>query len=75
MRGISKTQFAGLFVTGAAIGAAATLLFAPKSGAQMRKDLRRLSRRTLNQLDDLKCDLRGQISEGYAQVRRMIKTA
>ena len=75
MRGISKTQFAGLFVTGAAIGAAATLLFAPKSGAQMRKDIRRISKRTLSQLDDLKCDIRGQITEGYAQVRKMIKTA
>jgi gas vesicle protein len=75
MRGLSKTKFAGLFVTGAAIGAAATLLFAPKTGVQMRKDIRRFSKRTLNQLDDLTCDLRGQISDGYAQVRRMIKTA
>ena len=75
MRGISKTKFAGLFFAGAAMGAVATFLFAPKSGAQIRKDIRKLSRKTINQLDDLQCDIRGQISEGYAQVKRMIKTA
>jgi gas vesicle protein len=75
MSGFSKTQVAGLFVAGAAIGAAAALLFAPKTGAQMRKDIRRFSKRTIGQLDDLQSDLRDQISEGYSQVKRMITTA
>ena len=75
MRGFSKTQAAGFLVTGAAIGAAAAFLFAPKTGAQMRKDIRKLSRKTLNQLGGLQCDIRDQITEGYAQVRRMIKSA
>ena len=75
MSGFSKTRAAGLFVTGAAVGAAAALLMAPKTGAQMRKDFRRLSKRTMGQLDDLKCDLRDQISESYEQVKRMIRTA
>jgi gas vesicle protein len=75
MRGFTKTQVAGFLITGAAIGAVATLLFAPKSGVQVRKDIRRFSKRTMDQLEDLQCDLRDQINEGYAQVRRMIKTA
>jgi gas vesicle protein len=53
MRRFSKTQVAGLFLTGATVGAAVALLFAPKAGAQTRKDLRRFSKRTVNQLDDL----------------------
>jgi len=75
MRGFSKTEVAGFVIAGAAIGAAAALLFAPKTGNQMRKDIRRLSKRTVNQLDDLQSDLRGQINEGYTQVKRMITTA
>jgi gas vesicle protein len=75
MRGFSKTEVAGFFLTGAAIGAAAALLLAPKSGVQMRKDIRRFSKKTINQLDDLQTDIRDQINEGYTQVKRMITTA
>ena len=75
MQRISKTQVAGLLFTGAAVGAAAALLLAPKTGVQMRKDIRRLSKRTLNQLDDLQDDIRDQINDGYSQVKRMITTA
>ena len=75
MRDTSKTQVAGFFVIGAVAGAVAALLFAPKSGVQVRKDIRRISRRTMDQLDDLQSDIRDQISGGYAQVKKMIKTA
>ena len=75
MRGFSKTQVAGFFITGAAVGAVAALLLAPKAGVQMRKDLRKLSKKTIDQLDDLQSDLRGQITDGYAQVKKMIQTA
>ena len=75
MRAFSKAQVAGLLFTGAAIGAAAAFLLAPKSGVQMRKDIRRFSKKTLSQLDDLQDDIRDQISEGYAQVKIRIKTA
>ena len=75
MRGFSKTQVAGLFVTGAAIGAGAALLFAPKPGAQTRKDIRRLTKKTVDQLDGLQSGIREQLTEGYQQVRRMINTA
>jgi gas vesicle protein len=75
MQGFSKTQGAALFAAGAVIGAAAALLVAPKTGAQVRKEIRRFSKRTLNQLDDLQCDIRDQISHGYTQVRKRITTA
>jgi gas vesicle protein len=75
MRGFSKTQVAGFFLTGAAVGAATAFLLAPKTGAQVRKDIRKLSKKTIDQLGDLQCDLRDQISEGYTQVKKRIMTA
>ena len=68
MRGFSKKEAVGFFFTGAAVGAAVALLFAPKAGAQTRKDIRRFSKKAVNQLDDLQNDIREQISEGYEQV-------
>ena len=75
MARFSKTQVVGLFLTGAAVGAVAGMLFAPKTGNQMRKDIRRFSKKTLNQLDDFQTDIRDQISGGYTQVKKMITTA
>ena len=72
MARFSKTQVAGFLITGAAVGAAVALIWAPKSGEQMRKDIRRLTKKTVNQLDDLQSDIREQIAEGYGKVRRMI---
>jgi gas vesicle protein len=68
MRGFSKTEVVGFFVTGAAVGAAAALLLAPKSGAQTRKDIRRFSKKAVNQIDDFQNDVREQLTEGYDQV-------
>ena len=75
MRGFSKTEVAGFFIAGAAAGAVTALLLAPKTGSQVRRDLRRFSKRAINQLGDLQSDLRDQISEGYSQVKKMIMTA
>jgi len=68
MRGFSKTEVAGFFLTGAAIGAVAGLLLAPKSGVQTRRDLRRVSKKAIDQLDDLQSDVREQITDRYEQV-------
>lgn len=68
MRGYSKTEAVGFFITGAAVGAAVGLIFAPKSGAQTRKDIRRFSKKAANRLDDLQSDVREQLTEGYEQV-------
>ena len=68
MRGFSKTEVAGFFLTGAAIGAVVGLMMAPKSGAQTRRDIRRFSKKAIDQLDDLQSDVREQITDGYEQV-------
>ena len=59
MKSLSKKQIAGFFIAGAAAGAVAALLYTPKTGAQARKDIRRFSKRTANQLGDLQQDVRG----------------
>ena len=68
MAGFTKTQMAGFFLTGAAVGAAVALVLAPKSGAHTRRDIRRFSKKAINQFDDLQSDVRSQINEGYEQV-------
>ena len=72
MSGLTKTQFAGLFIAGAAIGAVAALLLAPKPGVQTRKNIRRFTKKAVDQLDDLQSDIREQITDGYQQVKRII---
>jgi gas vesicle protein len=68
MRGVTKTQVAGLFLTGAAVGATLALVFAPKTGVQTRRDIRRFSKKTMDQLDNLQSDVREQVSDRYEQV-------
>jgi gas vesicle protein len=68
MRGFSKTDAFRFFFTGAAVGAVVGLMFAPKSGAQTRKDIRRFSKKAANRLDDMQSDVREQITESYEQV-------
>lgn len=65
---MSKKQVAGLLMTGAAAGAALALLYAPKAGAQTRKDIRKFSRKAVDRLDDMQDDVRTQIVDGYEQV-------
>ena len=55
-------------MAGAAAGAIVALIYAPQSGAQTRKDIRKFSKKTFNQLDDLQYDLRNQINGGCEQV-------
>jgi gas vesicle protein len=69
----SKTQVAGFLIAGAALGAFVTLLLAPKSGAQTRKDIRRLSKKTLDQLGELQNDVRDQVSGGIGGVLQLMK--
>ena len=69
----SKTQLAALVIAGAALGAFVTLLFAPKSGAETRKDIRRFSKKTAKQLDELQEDVRDQVSGGISGVLELMK--
>jgi gas vesicle protein len=75
MSRFSKTHVAEFFIAGAAVGAAVALLYAPKTGTEMRKDIRRLSEKALDQLDELQSDIREQVTERYGQVRKMINIA
>jgi len=68
MARFTKTQAAKFLITGAAVGAAVALVLAPKSGAQTRRDIRRFSKKAMDQFDDLQSDVRDQISEGYDHV-------
>jgi len=71
----SKTEMAGFLIAGAALGTLVTLIFAPKSGAQTRRDIRRFSKETVDQLDDLQKDVRDQLSAGYEQVKEVVDNA
>ena len=75
MRGFSKTQVVGFFLTGVAVGTAVALLYAPKSGVETRKQIRRFSKKAVHQLDDLQNDLREQVSDGYQQVMEVFGDA
>jgi gas vesicle protein len=70
---VSKTQVAGFVTIGAALGAFVALMFAPKTGAQNRKDLRKFSKRTANQLDHLQHEVRDQINGGVTEVVDAVK--
>ena len=75
MRGFSKTQVIGFFLTGAAVGTAVALLYAPKSGVETRKQIRRFSKKAVHQLDDLQNDFRQKIGDGYQQVMEVFDNA
>lgn len=68
MANFSKKKMVGFFLTGAAVGAAVALLYAPKAGAHTRRDIRKFSKRAVDRLDDLQCDVREQLNGGYEQV-------
>jgi gas vesicle protein len=60
---MSMKQAAGFLLTGAMVGAAVTLLYAPQSGVRTTKDIRNFARKTVNRLDDLQEDLRDQLAD------------
>ena len=68
MRGFTKRHVAGFFLTGAVVGTAVALLYAPQNGAQMRKNLRRFSRRAAGQFDNLQNGVVSGVNNRYEQV-------
>ena len=73
MHGFTKSQAAGFFMTGALVGATFALLYAPKTGVQTRKNIRKFSERTVNRLDDLQEDIRDQVSGWVDDVGSCVK--
>jgi gas vesicle protein len=72
MARLSKKQVFAVFLTGAATGAAAAFLYAPKSGAQTRRDISKFSRKAAEQFNTLQEDVREQWNEGYDQVMEVL---
>jgi gas vesicle protein len=73
MARFTKSQAAGFFMTGAIVGAAVALLYAPKSGARTRRDIRKFSERTIDRLGDLQDDFREQVTEWVEEVGTAVK--
>jgi gas vesicle protein len=73
MARFSKSQAAGFLLTGAVVGAAVALLYAPKSGAQTRRDIRKFSKRTLDRLDDLQDEMRDQVTDWVEDMSTVVK--
>jgi gas vesicle protein len=73
MARMSKSETLGFFLTGAAVGAAIALLYAPKTGAQARRDIRKFSKRTVARLDDLQEDIRDQVTEWVDDISSSVK--
>ena len=70
---MSMKQAAGFFFTGAMVGAAVTLLYAPQSGARTTRDIKRFSRKSLARLDDLQGNIGDQVTEWVESVTEFIK--
>ena len=68
MRGFSKTEVVGFFVTGAAVGAVAALLFAPKSGEQIREDIQN---KTIELRDRTTDTVKDKVSQVQSKTRQM----
>jgi gas vesicle protein len=68
----SGKQLMGLMITGAAAGAAIALMYAPKTGVQMRKDVRRFGRKTADRLDNLQEDIREQMDCALGAAKKVV---
>jgi gas vesicle protein len=70
---MSMKQAAGFFFTGAMVGAAVALLYAPQSGARTTSDIRRFSRKSLARLDGLQENIRDQVTEWVENFTDLVK--
>ena len=61
------------FIVGAAIGAAVALLFAPRSGAATRQDLRRRAGRVGRAAGEVVGDAAGRVTDTFHEARRQVE--
>jgi gas vesicle protein len=59
----NKIAAVGIFAAGAGIGAAAALLFAPRTGKQTRRRILNSANEALNRAEDFREDLRNRMTE------------
>ena len=70
---MSMKQAAGFLFAGAMVGAAVALLYAPQSGAQTTKDIKKFSRKTVARLDDLQGNIREQVTDWVENITELVK--
>lgn len=63
----------GTFLLGAAIGAGLALLFAPKSGAETRADIRRRARQAKDSAARVAGDVTGKVADTFQDARRRVE--
>lgn len=66
------TSVMPLFV-GLAVGAAVALLFAPRSGAATRRDIKRRARRVRRAAEQAASDVTGTVVESFEEARRRVE--
>ena len=73
MAEIDRKQAAGFLFAGAFVGAAIALLYAPKSGVQTTKDIKKFARKTVDRLDDLQGEIRDQVADWVDDMTEIVK--
>lgn len=63
----------GAFVVGLAIGAGLALLFAPQSGADTRRDIRRKARQAQDAASRMAGEVTDTVSDGFHEARRRVE--
>lgn len=63
----------GAFVMGLALGAGLALLFAPRTGAETRRDLQRRAQRVGDQAQDFVSEVTGSVSETIQSARSRVE--
>jgi gas vesicle protein len=63
----------GSFIVGLAVGAGVALLFAPRSGAETRRELGRSARRAREAAEELAGDLRESVMDSYEEARQRVE--
>ena len=64
----------GVFLAGLAIGAGLALLFAPSSGAELRRNMRRTARRAQRTAGHIARDVRERATDAIADARAGVET-
>ena len=73
MAQMNMKQAAGFLVTGAMVGAAIALLYAPQSGIRTKKDIKKFARKTVDRLDDIQGDIRDQVTHWVDDMTEVVK--
>ena len=70
---MSMKQAVGFLFTGAMVGAAVALLYAPQSGARTTRAIKKFSRKTVARLDDLQGNIRDQVADWVDDITDVVK--